>query len=555
MRLGRMKNFKPTNMKQWDVFISHASEDKLNFVEPLAKALSELGVKVWYDKFTLKTGDNLTDSIDEGLSSANFGVVIISPAFIKKHWTKYELQKLSESNKSIISVWHNLTVEEVKQFDLALSEKLPINLEHKTPLKIAYSILELARPDILENTHRRIAYLENEGKGEIGKVKLKDIKEGGFLHKELPDGLISRIRLIRASLLGAYTHSMTFWIDGFRRDAHPTKNIQVWENIGSVYREYVSMAPVMLTTEQHKAIFNYILLLGYPDDKKPAKILKKLPADAAETIANLYRYPIPFYDIEEELTPDDEESNEFFNEINIDKEIFPHDLPVQTVKEISEELQQNDTEKKATGFIDGNSDKAADTEDTEAWYERAAKSENDWVRSIIINKEHIARKKALEEIKKLQNSIANTLGTNHKEYGKVLLTLALYFDTIKNDRAKSIDAFNNAISILSAKSIEYAEAKKHQMIYYFEKKDYKNAEIFANESLQILQNNEGYELEIADMLIAKSIFRFFEKNFDEAIKLCQEALNLQKKKRAIKQINETKDRISYLMVQKKQLRK
>ena len=185
----------------------------------------------------------------------------------------------------------------------------------------------------------------------------------------------------------------------------------------------------------------------------------------------------------------------------------------------------------------------------------APKSENDWVRSIIINKEHIARKKALEEIKKLQNSIANTLGTNHKEYGKVLLTLALYFDTIKNDRAKSIDAFNNAISILSAKSIEYAEAKKHQMIYYFEKKDYKNAEIFANESLQILQNNEGYELEIADMLIAKSIFRFFEKNFDEAIKLCQEALNLQKKKRAIKQINETKDRISYLMVQKKQLRK
>lgn len=197
-----MKDLKIPTLKEWDVFISHASEDKLNFVEPLAKALSELGVKVWYDKFTLKTGDNLTSSIDEGLSFANFGVVIISPSFIKKNWTKYELQRLSESGKSIISVWHNLTVEEVKKFNVALSEKLPINLEHKSPLKIAYSILEIARPDILENMHRRIAYLENHGKGETKKIKVADIKQAGFLHKELPNDLISRIRLIRANLLG-----------------------------------------------------------------------------------------------------------------------------------------------------------------------------------------------------------------------------------------------------------------------------------------------------------------------------------------------------------------
>ena len=51
----------------YDVFISHASEDKALFVRPLAKALQQAGLKVWYDEFTLKLGDSLRESIDRGL--------------------------------------------------------------------------------------------------------------------------------------------------------------------------------------------------------------------------------------------------------------------------------------------------------------------------------------------------------------------------------------------------------------------------------------------------------------------------------------------------------
>lgn len=39
--------------KQWDVFISHASEDKQQFVGPLERALGESGLLVWYDKTAL----------------------------------------------------------------------------------------------------------------------------------------------------------------------------------------------------------------------------------------------------------------------------------------------------------------------------------------------------------------------------------------------------------------------------------------------------------------------------------------------------------------------
>ena len=38
-------------LKQWDAFISHASEDKDEFVRPLAEALLHQGVKIWYDEF------------------------------------------------------------------------------------------------------------------------------------------------------------------------------------------------------------------------------------------------------------------------------------------------------------------------------------------------------------------------------------------------------------------------------------------------------------------------------------------------------------------------
>jgi hypothetical protein len=53
------------------LFISHASEDKEDFVRPLAETLQQLGVKVWYDEFTLKVGDSLRRKIDSGLETLN----------------------------------------------------------------------------------------------------------------------------------------------------------------------------------------------------------------------------------------------------------------------------------------------------------------------------------------------------------------------------------------------------------------------------------------------------------------------------------------------------
>lgn len=118
---------KPETGRDWDLFICHASEDKEDFVRPLAHGLRGYGTKVWYDEFTLRIGDSLRRSIDRGLTSSRYGVVVLSPAFFEKEWPQRELDGLvaKEINgkKVILPVWHNVTREEVCNYSPPLADR------------------------------------------------------------------------------------------------------------------------------------------------------------------------------------------------------------------------------------------------------------------------------------------------------------------------------------------------------------------------------------------------------------------------------------------------
>jgi len=115
----------------WDVFISHAWEDKETVARPLAEALSREGLKVWYDEFALTLGDSLRRSIDRGLAKSKYGVVILSPHFFAKEWPRRELDGLTareaSSGKTILPVWHNVTREDVERFSPVLADKLGVS--------------------------------------------------------------------------------------------------------------------------------------------------------------------------------------------------------------------------------------------------------------------------------------------------------------------------------------------------------------------------------------------------------------------------------------------
>ena len=79
---------------EWDAFISHATKDKSSFVEPFAKKLRDTGLKVWYDRFELKWGSKLVESINNGLKNSKYGIVVLSEAFFERPWPKAELNAL-----------------------------------------------------------------------------------------------------------------------------------------------------------------------------------------------------------------------------------------------------------------------------------------------------------------------------------------------------------------------------------------------------------------------------------------------------------------------------
>jgi formylglycine-generating enzyme required for sulfatase activity len=115
----------------WDVFISHAWEDKEDIAGPLAEALRRKGLRVWYDEFTLTLGDSLRRSIDRGLAQSRYGVVILSPHFFAKEWPQKELDGLAAredgSGKVILPIWHNVTREEVSRFSPTLADRLAVS--------------------------------------------------------------------------------------------------------------------------------------------------------------------------------------------------------------------------------------------------------------------------------------------------------------------------------------------------------------------------------------------------------------------------------------------
>lgn len=140
------------NPKNWDVFISHASEDKESIARPLAEGLRNRGLRVWYDEYTLKIGDSLRSTIDKGLNNSRYGIVILSKAFFAKKWPQKELDGLysleEEGSKVILPIWHDVTEEEVKCYSPSLAGRLSANTKDGIDkiVKMVLDVVEISNP-------------------------------------------------------------------------------------------------------------------------------------------------------------------------------------------------------------------------------------------------------------------------------------------------------------------------------------------------------------------------------------------------------------------------
>jgi hypothetical protein len=146
---GREAN---SDQDEYDVFISHASEDKESFARPLAEALRARGLKVWFDEFTLKVGDSLSKSIDAGLMRSRFGVVILSRDFFAKRWPERELRALltretQAGRRLTLPIWHNISAADVAQYSALLADVVALQTSVGVG-RVADDLVSIVRGDI-----------------------------------------------------------------------------------------------------------------------------------------------------------------------------------------------------------------------------------------------------------------------------------------------------------------------------------------------------------------------------------------------------------------------
>lgn len=134
---------------EYDVFVSHAWEDKESFADEFVGELRKLGVGVWYDTSQIRWGDSMRQRIDDGLKKSKFGIVVLSPNYIAdgKYWTKAELDGLfqleSVNGKALLPIWHNLTKKQVMDFSPIVANKKAMTTATMTAQEIAEELIKL----------------------------------------------------------------------------------------------------------------------------------------------------------------------------------------------------------------------------------------------------------------------------------------------------------------------------------------------------------------------------------------------------------------------------
>lgn len=280
--------------KEYDLFISHASEDKPILVSSLAEELRNFGVEVWYDEFSLELGDSLSRSIDKGLANSQYGLVVLSEDFLNKEWPEYELRGLitreNQGKKVILPIWHEISKEQLIKYSPPLADKFALNTSDHDITELSLHIIKVVRPDIFKNLQRRAEWNEIIDNADLKLSDGSELKKGPIRHEELPKSLLLRIKLIHLILQDVYSFSLEESINNFKRDLHPDEEIKIWENIAATYLEYTKDSN--LTLDERKEIFSKILLISFTPPKKQKERIEKEDSTFKELL-NLYNSVIP----------------------------------------------------------------------------------------------------------------------------------------------------------------------------------------------------------------------------------------------------------------------
>jgi tetratricopeptide (TPR) repeat protein len=170
--------------------------------------------------------------------------------------------------------------------------------------------------------------------------------------------------------------------------------------------------------------------------------------------------------------------------------------------------------------------------DDKAWLEKAATSENEWVRARILKQDLPAEGSLLKIAERARDMAARALGQQHPAYAVALQNLGLYYDASENNPAKANELFAQARAVLDGNELPLAEGFYWLGIFHTRvSHDVTRAQLPLTEALAIQHRALGSDcLEVAETMIALAHAADLTTAVQSAIALVEQALTIQRSK-------------------------
>lgn len=129
-----------------DVFLCHAWDDRGGAAKDLNDLLASRGVAVWFSEKDVPLGTSLLREIDRGLAKSRIGIVLVTPALLKRlkgeSIADKELSALL-ARELLVPVVHNTTYEALREVSPLLASRTGLSTAEETMADIATKLAEL----------------------------------------------------------------------------------------------------------------------------------------------------------------------------------------------------------------------------------------------------------------------------------------------------------------------------------------------------------------------------------------------------------------------------
>ena len=136
----------PKAPEKFDLFLCHAWDDRKGAAKELYDKLDALGVSVWFSEKNLQLGTTMLREIDKGLAKSRAGIVLVTPAFLKRveneGVAEKELSALLAKDR-LIPIVHNTTYDELRDVSPLLGSRSGLDTGEDCMDEIAAKLAEL----------------------------------------------------------------------------------------------------------------------------------------------------------------------------------------------------------------------------------------------------------------------------------------------------------------------------------------------------------------------------------------------------------------------------